>query len=45
MLGILVVMWLTPDMRIAVMLIPLWIGCLTLTYWFKQRSKRKKYNK
>lgn len=35
MLGILVVMWLTPDMRIAVMLIPLWIGCLTLTYWFK----------
>ena len=42
MLGILVVMWLTPDMRIAVMLIPLWIGCLTLTYWFKQRSKMQK---
>ena len=42
MLGILVVMWLTPDMRIAVMLIPLWIGCLTLTYWFKQRSKTQK---
>ena len=42
MLGILVVMWLTPDMRIVVMLIPLWIGCLTLTYWFKQRSKTQK---
>ena len=42
MLGILVVRWLTPDMRIAVMLIPLWIGCLTLTYWFKQRSKTQK---
>lgn len=42
MLGILVVMWLTHDMRIAVMLIPLWIGCLTLTYWFKQRSKMQK---
>ena len=42
MLGILVVMWLTPDMRIAVALIPLWIGCLTLTYWFKQRSKTQK---
>ena len=42
MLGILVVMWLTLDMRIAVMLIPLWIGCLTLTYWFKQRSKTQK---
>ena len=42
MLGILVVMWLTPDMRIAVMLIPLWIGCLTLTYWIKQRSKTQK---
>lgn len=42
MLGILVVMWLTPDMRIGVMLIPLWIGCLTLTYWFKQRSKTQK---
>ena len=42
MLGILVVMWLTHDMRIAVMLIPLWIGCLTLTYWFKQRSKTQK---
>ena len=42
LLGILVVMWLTPDMRIAVMLIPLWIGCLTLTYWFKQRSKTQK---
>ena len=42
MLGILVVMWFTPDMRIAVELIPLWIGCLTLTYWFKQRRIKQK---
>ena len=42
MLGILVVMWLTPDMRIAVALIPLWIGCLTLTYWFKQKRMKQK---
>ena len=42
MLGILVVMWLTPDMRIAVLLIPLWIGCLTLSYWLKQRQIKEK---
>ena len=42
MLGILVVMWLTPDMRIAVLLIPLWIGCLTLSYWLKQRQIKQK---
>ncbi|MGA8883259.1 MAG: amino acid permease [Acinetobacter sp.] len=41
MLGILAVMWLTPDMRIAVALIPLWIGCLTLTYWLKQRQVKQ----
>jgi len=35
MLCILVIMWLTPDMRIAVMLIPVWIACLSLTYWLK----------
>ena len=41
MLGILAVMWLTPDMRSAVALIPLWIGCLTLTYWLKQRQVKQ----
>lgn len=35
MLCILVIMWLTPDMRIAVMLIPVWIACLSLAYWLK----------
>ena len=42
MLGILAVMWLTPDMRIAVALIPFWIGCLSLTYWFKQKQLKQK---
>jgi len=35
MLCILVIMWMTPDMRIAVMLIPVWIACLSLAYWLK----------
>ena len=35
MLCILVIMWMTPDMRIAVMLIPVWITCLSLAYWLK----------
>ncbi|ENU30170.1 amino acid permease [Acinetobacter sp. NIPH 1852] len=38
MLGILVVMSLSPDMRIAVMMIPAWILCLMLTYVFKLRK-------
>lgn len=38
MLCILAIMWMTPDMRIAVILIPIWIGCLSLAYWFKVRK-------
>ena len=38
MLCILAIMWMTPDMRIAVILIPLWIACLSLAYWFKVRK-------
>ncbi|MCH7385699.1 amino acid permease [Acinetobacter modestus] len=40
MLGILVVMSLTPDMRIAVMMIPAWILCLMFAYFLKQRKLR-----
>ncbi|WP_109441650.1 amino acid permease [Acinetobacter haemolyticus] len=38
MLGILVVMSLSPDMRIAVMMIPAWILCLMLAYAVKLRK-------
>jgi len=38
MLGILIVMSLTPDMRIAVMMIPGWILCLMIAYQFKRRK-------
>jgi len=38
MLGILVVMSLTPDMRVAVMMIPGWILCLMVAYQFKRRK-------
>lgn len=40
MLGILVVMSLTLDMRIAVMMIPAWILCLMFAYFLKQRKLR-----
>ncbi|WP_288401688.1 amino acid permease [uncultured Acinetobacter sp.] len=40
MLGILMVMSLTPDMRIAVMMIPAWILCLMFAYFLKQRKLR-----
>ncbi|MDV2468121.1 amino acid permease [Acinetobacter chinensis] len=40
MLGILVIMWNTPDMQIAVILIPVWIACLSLAYWFKQKKSK-----
>ena len=40
MLGILVVMSLTPDMRIAVMMIPAWILCIMFAYFLKQRKLR-----
>ncbi len=39
MLCILVIMWMTPDMRIAVILIPVWIACLSLAYWLKIKKK------
>ena len=39
MLCILMIMWMTPDMRIAVMLIPVWITCLSLAYWLKIKKK------
>lgn len=35
--GILVVMYLTPDLRISVYLIPAWLAVLGLGYWSKQR--------
>lgn len=35
MLCILAIMWLTPDMKIAVLLIPVWITCLSLAYRLK----------
>ncbi|MEK7739646.1 MAG: amino acid permease, partial [Pseudomonadota bacterium] len=38
MLGILVVMSFTENMRIAVMMIPAWILCLMLAYYLKQRK-------
>ena len=38
MLCILMIMWMTPDMRIAVLLIPLWIACLSLAYWLKTKQ-------
>ncbi|QOW45687.1 MULTISPECIES: amino acid permease [Acinetobacter] len=38
MLSILVIMWLTPDMRIAVLLIPVWIICLSLAYGLKRKK-------
>ena len=38
MLAILVVMWMTPDMQIAVILIPFWLICLTLAYCLKPKN-------
>ncbi|MCU4363458.1 aromatic amino acid transporter AroP, partial [Acinetobacter sp. WU_MDCI_Abxc22] len=38
MFGILVVMSFTPDMRIAVMMIPAWILCLMFAYYLKQKK-------
>ena len=40
MLCILAIMWMTPDMRIAVILIPVWIACLSLAYWLKQKRSQ-----
>lgn len=38
MLGILVIMSQTPSMRIAVGLLPVWIGLLSLAYYLKQKK-------
>ncbi|MBJ7312414.1 amino acid permease [Rugamonas sp. CCM 8940] len=36
--GILVVMYLTPDLRLSVYLIPAWLGVLGVGYWIRQRK-------
>ncbi|WGG48151.1 amino acid permease [Rugamonas sp. DEMB1] len=36
--GILVVMFLTPDLRLSVYLIPAWLGLLGVGYWVRQRK-------
>lgn len=38
MLGILLIMWMTPSMQIAVILIPVWLLCLACAYWLKQKK-------
>ncbi|TCM63700.1 aromatic amino acid:proton symporter (AAT family) [Acinetobacter calcoaceticus] len=40
MLAILVIMWITPSMRIAVMLIPVWLICLAVAYVLKNRKSK-----
>ncbi|WP_018608847.1 amino acid permease [Uliginosibacterium gangwonense] len=37
MAGILIVMWMTPDMRISVSLIPAWLVILGVLYFFRQK--------
>jgi aromatic amino acid transport protein AroP len=36
--GILVIMYLTPDLRLSVWLIPAWLGVLGVGYWCSQRA-------
>ena len=38
MCGILLIMSQTPDMRIAVMMIPVWIAVLSIAYFFKNKK-------
>lgn len=40
MFGILCVMALTPDMQIAVLMVPGWIFCLTIAYIIKKRQEK-----
>jgi len=40
MAGILLVMWLTPGMRLSVILLPLWLLCLAAGHALKQRAER-----
>ncbi|OSN04173.1 aromatic amino acid transporter [Lonsdalea britannica] len=41
MAGILVIMALTPGIRISVILIPIWLAVLGCGYWLKQRQQSK----
>ncbi|MFP1726271.1 amino acid permease [Lonsdalea quercina] len=41
MVGILVIMALTPGIRISVILIPIWLAILGCGYWLKQRKQSK----
>ena len=38
--GILVIMYLTPGLRISVYLIPVWLGALGIGYWVRQRKAK-----
>ena len=38
--GILVIMFLTPGLRISVYLIPVWLGALGIGYWIRQSKAR-----
>jgi aromatic amino acid transport protein AroP len=37
--GILVIMYLTPEMQLSVWLIPVWLGVLGLGYWLRERRQ------
>lgn len=41
MAGIVVIMYLTPETRIAVWMMPAWLAVLGACYWLKQRTGRK----
>ncbi len=44
MIGILGIMIMTPDMRIAVMMIPGWLLCLLIAYQIKKRKALQRHN-
>jgi aromatic amino acid transport protein AroP len=37
--GIVAIMYLTPEMRVSVYLIPVWLGALAVGYWMRQRRE------
>ena len=39
--GILLIMSSTPEMRIAVVMIPVWIGLLMIAYFFKRKKENQ----
>ena len=41
MAGILVIMSYTPGMRVAVVMIPIWVGILSVAYFFKRRKEHR----